>query len=416
MPVSFSTVLCVLFKEHLKLCAFFFLASIYGQPQPHHVPSASTLQPTAPMLGSFSEQNSYSMPFQAQDDDISHMECNHQIHKEITTCNPSQVITRAGNGPEPQRGIVTYLTNEHFRIKQLEEQVARLQLRLQDREDLVVRQGKRIVQLEDTTDHHIRIINHKNEVIENLIDVSGCPVEKYEMNKIPHGIAVIFNNYEFHSTDPALKPLEGRPGSCADEENLCSTWKYLGYEVCILKNLTAVDITQRLKQVAEQNHNNYDSFVCCILSHGDCDCVYGADGKLVKINEIASLFKPINCPTLADKPKLFFIQACRGEKEDPGYEKDGKPSASLPNDADFLFGYATPPGNVSWRSRRHGTWYISSLCEVLNNYALQRDLLTMLTIVNYRVSEAFTNEGYKQCPAPVTQLRKLVWFFSRSTE
>jgi len=208
------------------------------------------------MLGSLSEQNSYSMPFQAQDDDISHMECNHQIHKETTTCNHSQVITRAGTEPEPQRGILTYLTIEHFRIKQLEEQVARLQLRLQYRENLVIRQGKRIVQLEDATDHHIRIINHKNEMIETLIDVSGCPVEKYEMNKIPHGIAVIINNYEFHSTDHALKPLEGRPGSCIDEENLCCTWEYLGYEVCILKNLTAVDITQRLKQVAEQNHNN----------------------------------------------------------------------------------------------------------------------------------------------------------------
>jgi len=409
--VSFTVLLCISIK-----CSILIVAPIHGEFQPHpvhHAHSANTVQPMAPMLGSLSEQNSYSMPFQAQDDEVSHMEFNHQGHAENMTCNHSQVITSIGNGLEPQGGIMTYLTVEHFRIKQLEEKVARLQLRLEEREDLVVRQGKRIVQLEDTTEHHKQIINHKNGIIESLIDQSACPVEKYEMNKIPHGIAIIINNHEFHSTDHVL---DDRPGSCVDEENLCSTWEYLGYEVCILKNLVAEDVIQRLKQVAEQNHYNYDSFVCCILSHGDCDGVYGADGKLVKINKIASLFKPTNCPTLAGKPKLFFIQACRGEMEDLGYEKDGQPKPSLPNDADFLFGYATPQGKVSWRSRRHGTWYISTLCEVLDNRALQCDLVTMLTIVNYRVSEAYTTEGYKQCPAPVTQLRKQVWFFSRSTE
>ena len=58
---------------------------------------------------------------------------------------------------------------------------------------------------------------------------------------------------------------------------------------------------------------------------------------------------------LADKPKLFFIQACRGDDEDRGVvlQKDAKGDSddafhhSLPREADFLFGYATPPGNVS---------------------------------------------------------------------
>ena len=373
----------------------------------------------APMLGSLSEQNSYSLPFQVQDDDniVSQREYNHHMHK---TFNRSQVMNRVDNGFESPCGAVTYLTDEQLLNRQLKEQVARLQSRLKDKEDLVARQGARIVQLEGTTDRQRHIINHKNGLIESLI--ASCPVEKYSMNKIPHGIAVIINNYEFHSADRSSEPLANRPGSCADEEHLRSTMEYLGYEVCILSNLSALDLTQRLKQVALQSHENYDSFVCCILSHGDLGGVFGADGKLVKINKIASLFKPTKCPTLAGKPKLFFIQACRGETEDPGYvlEKDGKGDEpfrnSLPNDADFLFGYATPPGNVSWRSRRHGTWYISSLCEVLHNHALQRDLLTMLTIVNYKVSEAFTDQGYKQCPAPVTLLRKQVWFFSRSTE
>ena len=403
------------------------------------------------MLGSLSEQNSYSLPFQEQDNDVSHMEYSYRIHN---TSNHSQVINRVGNGFEKQSGVVTYQTCEQLRIRQLEEQVACLQSRLQDREDLVIRQGDTIVHYEDTIMHHKativrhedtivrhedtivrhevtidhdrRVIKYKNELIESLISLPVCPVEKYEMNKFPHGIAVIINIFEFYSLDPSFDPpLLDRPGSCADEEHLHSTWEYLGYDVCIFRNLTALDLTQRLEQISKQSHENYDSFVCCILSHGYPNGIYGADSKQVEIGDIANLFKPTNCPTLAGKPKMFFIQACRGEKKDTGFvfEKDGKRKNleepfvhSLPNDADFLFGFATPPGSVSWRSQRYGTWYISHLCEVLTNYYLHRDMLSMLTIVNYRVSEAYTNRGCKQCPAPVTQLRKQVWLISRSTE
>ena len=403
---------------------FLYLAPIPGQFHLHpvrRVHSANTVQPMAPMLGSLSEQNSYSLPFQEQDDDVSQMEYYQQIH---STSSHTQVITGVGYGFEQQTGPVNYQTDEQLRIRQLEEQVACLQSRLKDREDLVIRQGDTIVHHEDTIARHKATIDHqkcvmkyKNNLIESLIHLPVCLEEKYEMNKFPHGIAVIINNHEFYSTDPAFKSLTDRPGSCADEDHL---WEYLGYDVCVLRNLNAVDLTERLKQIAQQNHNNYDSFVCCILSHGYSSGIYGVDGEQVEISDIAIPFKPTNCPTLAGKPKMFFIQACRGEEEDPGFmmEKDGNEEPfcnSLPNEADFLFGYATPPGNVSWRSQRYGSWYISHLCEVLTNYYLHRDLLSMLTIVNYRVSEAYTNKGHKQCPAPVTLLRKQVWFISRSS-
>ena len=41
----------------------------------------------------------------------------------------------------------------------------------------------------------------------------------------------------------------------------------------------------------------------------------------------------------------------------------------LPDEADFLFGFATVPGYVSYRSTRTGTWYIQALTEVLDEYA-----------------------------------------------
>ena len=329
-------------------------------------------------------------------------------------------------------------------LEQMQMQVQQHQAALRDREDVInqitqqyeqqlhlLRQVKtesssEKERLQQQIQDYEQMLQRNNEQIEILRQENqqGPPMmgpvgEKYPMSKTPHGIAVIINNFEFHATVPGEDPLPERRGSQVDEENLRVTWEYLRYDVRILRNLTASELTRQLMQIALQNHEKYDSFVCCILSHGYLDGVYGTDSKPIKINDIASLFKGHFCPTLADKPKLFFIQACRGDDEDKGVavQKDAKGDPddalrhSLPSEADFLFGYATPPGNVSWRSPRYGSWYISKLCEVFVDYAPQQDLLSMLTIVNHKVSEAYTTQGFKQCPAPVTLLRKQVWFF-----
>jgi len=238
------------------------------------------------------------------------------------------------------------------------------------------------------------------------------------MTRNPHGIAVIINNYKFYSNSANNEVLPNRRGSLVDEDNLLVTLKFLNYEVRILRNLSASDITRELMHISLESHKNYDSFVCCILSHGYFDGVYGADGDQVTFSDIANIFKGSYCRDLVDKPKLFFIQACRGQATDAGVvredefsEVDGLPHHSLPNEADFLFGYATPPGKVSFRSPKHGSWYISSLCQVLQDNAHQLDLFNMLTIVTKEVCQAYTSQGYKQCPAPVSLLRKQVWFF-----
>jgi len=264
--------------------------------------------------------------------------------------------------------------------------------------------------------HHKQINECYAIQVDKISAQTQCPLaERYLMNKRPHGIAVIINNLEFESTGYADEECN-RKGSDVDEKNLCVTWEYLQYDVRIFRNLKASQITHELMQIALQNHKNYDSFVCFILSHGDMDVVVGVDNQAVKISDLANLFKANSCPSLRNKPKLFFIQACRGEYKDRGVrdQKDGGIYSSLPSDSDFMFSYATPPGNVSWRTPRYGSWYIQSLCDVFVENAPQQDLVTMLLMVNSKVSEIYTNEGYKQCPAPVIMLRKQVWFFGNS--
>ena len=328
-------------------------------------------------------------------------------------------------------------------LEQKDRQLQQHQMQLQDKEEMInqlTRQYEQQLHMlrEVKTDSNSekerlqqQIREYEKMIRQNVVQIQalreenahvpipfGPVAEKYPMKKTPHGIAVIINNSEFYSNDSSTEALPNRRGSQVDEENLRVTWEYLQYDVRVLRNLTASELTRQLMQIALMSHENYDSFVCCILSHGYLDGIYGTDSQPVKINDIASLFKGNFCPTLSNKPKLFFIQACRGEDEDKGVtvQKDARGDDdalrhSLPSEADFLFGYATPPGSVSWRSPRYGSWYISKLCEVLVDNAPQQDLLSMLTMVNSKVSEAYTTQGYKQCPAPVTLLRKQVWFF-----
>jgi len=58
------------------------------------------------------------------------------------------------------------------------------------------------------------------------------------------------------------------------------------------------------------DHSAYDCLVIIVLSHGDKGIIYAKDaGFDPKI--LWTPFKADQCPSLAEKPKLFFIQACQ---------------------------------------------------------------------------------------------------------
>ena len=256
---------------------------------------------------------------------------------------------------------------------------------------------------------------------ERVVDLT-C---EYRMDKWPHGIAVIINNEKF-------KDRLDRKGTKFDEYNLVQTLSYLGYVVDVYNDCTAQGIREIIDKYSTKNHTKYDSFICCILSHGTMGHVYGTDNYMVPVEEIADRINAENCPTLATKPKIFFMQCCQGTMADMGArvrsddddETPENPSQILtpnsprvasdsdiviPRSGDFYFSYATASCHKAWRDEDNGSWYVSELCKALASYAKYKSLDQMMNKVYEKVSK----HGITKKEAPEVQRRvgKDIFFF-----
>ncbi|VDI13881.1 Hypothetical predicted protein, partial [Mytilus galloprovincialis] len=136
------------------------------------------------------------------------------------------------------------------------------------------------------------------------------PMHAYEMNAFPRGFCVIINNNNFY-------PQSGfgcRVGSDEDARMLDETFCRLGFIVKIYNDFTVKDMAAVMHGLSRLDHSKYNAVVVCILSHGGEHVVYGVDGKEIAIRYLTSFFRSSKCKSLANKPKLFFIQACQGNE------------------------------------------------------------------------------------------------------
>ncbi len=250
------------------------------------------------------------------------------------------------------------------------------------------------------------------------------PLEKFRY-EMKHREALIINIVD--TPDPKKR----RDGSDKDAKSLMKTLQTLGYTVHIKRNLTSEKIVDKVVEYAKKN-KKCDSFICCILTHGNRGVISGSDGQLVKIEDIS---KELNTVAhLRDKPKMFFFQACQGDdvKEPKPVPKpestldsaSAKPVEidmevlKLPPDSDFFYGFASSFGTPAMRDRDKGALYINALCRVIESKYKEEDLLTMVTRVHYLVADEsrLVRKGdtplvsYQQQPQLVSTLRKIVQF------
>lgn len=203
-------------------------------------------------------------------------------------------------------------------------------------------------------------------VIRFFLERSSLP--QYKMSKRQRGLCLIINNKIFHNAK------HNRKGSEIDERSLQELFKELSFTVHVKNDLNADQMRQVAKEFAEKDHSEFDAFIFIIMSHGgDKDVINGVDGRKVQIEDLMCEFKIDHCPTLKKKPKLFFIQTCRGGLESPelsgdivdaAFSPDSTLSRSVcPQEADFLLAFSTAPGYVALRNPQSGSRFVQ-VCSI----------------------------------------------------
>jgi len=262
------------------------------------------------------------------------------------------------------------------------------------------------------------------------------------MKSKPRGITLIINNEVFNRrTESTQKEqeqerLDVRLGSNEDVAALEKLFEALDFKVKTERNKGGQEILNLLRDISQYDHKDYDCFVLWLMSHGQDGQFYGADGKTVFIESVRDIFSSKKCLTLKGKPKIIFIQACRGQEQGQGVVADApqspteqgqEPSTNdseessdkgfnfqlsktIPEHADILIANSTISGYASFRNPRQGSRFVRCIVEVFCEHACHEDLLSMLTMVNQRIGEMGEIKT-KQVSEPAYTLTKKLFFW-----
>ena len=238
----------------------------------------------------------------------------------------------------------------------------------------------------------------------------------------PRGMTLIINNASFAHHPQHGKQLP-RHRSEVDVSRVKTLFDALDFSVRAKQNLSKQQLLMELDDVVCQDHSAYDCFVLWLMSHGRSRGeVFCSDGDTIPIQFLNDMFS--NCETLSGKPKLFFIQVCRGIGEDVGGEfcPDYDISSLYPatTRSDFLYAFSTVDEYVSYRNENEGSHYVRCFVEAFRKHVAHDHILDILTVVNHEVSKIDTERPSsknrnrtkicKQMPEVRHTLRKKVRF------
>ena len=255
----------------------------------------------------------------------------------------------------------------------------------------------------------------------------------------PRGITLIINNKSF-AYHPDHGKQSTRHGSEEDVSRVKTLFAALDFSVQTEQDLSKQQLLEKLSDVTyDQDHSAYDCFVLWLMSHGRSGEVFCSDGDTLSLETLETMFS--ECKTLRGKPKLFFIQACRGIGEDEGQlEGEGdspddeisslnqantsyestKVDSVIPTHSDFLYAYSTVDEYVSYRNKNEGSHFVRCFVEAFREHVAHDHILDILTVVNHKVSKIDTErpssknrnetKTCKQMPQVKHTLRKKVRF------
>ncbi|XP_055533616.1 caspase-7-like isoform X1 [Wyeomyia smithii] len=228
--------------------------------------------------------------------------------------------------------------------------------------------------------------------------VSRDPVcstpKRYDLSK-GKGYVLIFNHKDFQDKKDV------RDGSEKDLELLKNFFKLYQVETpdtCM--NYSVNKVKKKMAEIEKKNFSKSSCLIVIIMSHGDRgEVIKGFDGNTYHI-EADIVDRVLNNNTLKDKPKLFFIQACKGNAH---MEMDYIVSA--PNKHDIMKCYSTYEGTVSYRDKQAGTYFIQNLFKLIQEND-DKNLQQLMVLLRNK----FQNDRIAQTPTDTSTLNKDFYF------
>ncbi|XP_069948040.1 caspase-1 [Cherax quadricarinatus] len=294
---------------------------------------------------------------------------------------------------------------------------------------------------QDTSDVQCMTQNYRFQLPYKMRPEAVMPVAsdstEYNMKHVQRGHAIIFAFNKFHNVSVTAIP------SVEDDVKLCSNaFMHLGFRISIEWNLSMQEFSENLRKVAKKDHSICDALVIVVVSQGGWDDITNNEyictsDDTFYTRDIWNYFTPEKCPSLAGKPKLFFIEAWRGNNVEKGVllkpkkalsvQVDSKASTNedyvIPLYADTLVFWASYPGMRSFISKRNnmkGSVFLHYLAQVLTNDSSHEDLTSMLLTITRRVATEYesrnTNRALcnnKQIPYTVSTLMRQVRFYPK---
>lgn len=231
---------------------------------------------------------------------------------------------------------------------------------------------------------------------------------------------------EFH-TRPGTQqdPLPPRRGAKRDADQLFQVLSSLNYQVRLHYDLTAEEIHALYEQESCEEQGEF--FLSVLSSHGEEGAIYDFYSTPVKMDNIFKILSPERCPALAAVPKIFFVQACRGDLLDAGVELETdslKPPEdsfslylSIPSDTTVMF--ASSAGYAAFLNPS-GSVFLQTLCELLRGKERNLELLKLMTRLSHTVAHRFQARGKyrgsKAMPCLISNMTQEVYPFSTLTK
>ena len=190
-----------------------------------------------------------------------------------------------------------------------------------------------------------------------------------------------------------LNDFEGSiPGHDQDIKNTKKCLEKLGFIVTVHENKTSQETIDLLNHYAKADYSEADCFLCVFSSHGNNADLLASDHKLFDLISIIQEIFTGN-KSLNGKPKLFFINACRGDKIMGTLEnkiklnkaKGSSNQSNTPEICDIMIYYSTVNKYLSFGDI-NGSTFIEAFVEVFNKYGKKEQLMDMVTRINQKIA------------------------------